>query len=83
MKKFPVLERLIHFYVWMTVFGGLLLAIALALGVVGRQWAAASALLGSGIVIAAGGLYGRRQGRRMVKRLRTNRDEDTSNIGIR
>ena len=73
-SNFPTVERLIRLFGWMTIFGAVLLAIALLLGLAFKEWLAASILLAPGVLAVATGLWARRRGRRLMENVRRSRD---------
>jgi hypothetical protein len=68
--EFPALQRLVRFFVGMSIFGGVMLAIGLGLGIFIGVWALSSGLLAGGAVTVIGGWYGHRKSSRALERLR-------------
>ena len=65
----PALERLIHLYAWIAVFGGVLVASGLALGLSVLPWPLAGAMVAIGAYALAVGLWARRHAKQAVDRL--------------
>ena len=64
------LERLIRLYTWMAMFGGVLVASGLALGLAVLPWPLAGAMVAIGAYALAVGLWARRHAEQAIDRLR-------------